>query len=74
MQAWGGTYADTMREYAVPIFEEKTGATVEIVDGAAPLSQLATEGDEAYIDVLSLDTFEVTQGNQMGVLETLDMS
>ena len=74
VQAWGGTYAQTMRDYAVPMFEEQTGATVEIVDGAAPLSQLATEGEEASIDVLSLDTFEVTQGNDMGVLEPLDLS
>lgn len=74
VQVWGGTYEETLRKYAIPAFEEETGATVAVVSGAAPLSQLATEGDEASIDILHLDTFEVTQGNDMDVLETLDYS
>lgn len=72
VQAWGGTYEETMRNEVIPAFEEKTGAKVEVVSGAAPLSQLATEGDSASIDVLSLDCNEVVQGSKMGVLETLD--
>lgn len=72
VQAWGGTYEETMRNDVIPKFEEKTGATVEVVSGAAPLSQLATEGNNASIDVLSLDCNEVVQGTEMGVLETLD--
>lgn len=74
VQVWGGTYEETLRSYAIPAFEEKTGAKVEVVSGAAPLSQLATEGDNASVDVLHLDTFEVTQGENMGILETLDTS
>lgn len=72
VQAWGGTYEETMRNDVIAKFEEKTGAKVEVVSGAAPLSQLATEGDNASIDVLSLDCNEVVQGTKMGVLETLD--
>lgn len=74
VQVWGGTYEETLRNYVIPRFEEKTGATVQVVSGAAPLSQLATEGDAATIDVLHVDTFEVVQGTNMGVLETLDTS
>ncbi|MGE4484668.1 MAG: ABC transporter substrate-binding protein [Oscillospiraceae bacterium] len=74
VQAWGGTYEETMRNYAIPMFEEMTGATVEVVSGGAPLSQLATEGDAASIDVLHVDCTEVVQGTEMGVLETLDFS
>lgn len=74
VQVWGGTYEETLRKYAIPSFEAKTGAKVEVVSGAAPLAQLATEGDNASIDVLHVDTFEVVQGNNMGVLETLDIS
>ncbi|MGE4276759.1 MAG: ABC transporter substrate-binding protein [Lawsonibacter sp.] len=74
VQVWGGTYEETLRNYVIPSFEEKTGATVEVVSGAAPLSQLATEGDNASIDVLHVDTFEVVQGTNMGVLEPLDVS
>ena len=74
VQVWGGTYEQTLRDYVIPSFEEKTGATVEVVSGAAPLAQLATEGDNASIDVLHVDTFEVVQGTDMGVLETLDTS
>lgn len=72
VQAWGGTYEETMRNDVIAKFEEETGAKVEVVSGAAPLSQLATEGDSASIDVLSLDCNEVVQGTNMGVLETLD--
>lgn len=72
VQAWGGTYEETMRDEVIPRFEEKTGASVEVVSGAAPLSQLATEGDNASIDVLSLDCNEVVQGTKMNVLEPLD--
>lgn len=72
VQAWGGTYEETMRNDVIKNFEEKTGAKVEVVSGAAPLSQLATEGENASIDVLSLDCNEVVQGTKMGVLETLD--
>lgn len=72
VQVWGGTYEDTMREYAIPKFEEETGATVEVVTGAAPLSQLATEGEEASVDVVNLDETEVLNGNDMGIWETLD--
>ena len=74
VQVWGGTYEETLRNYVIPSFEEKTGATVEVVSGAAPLAQLATEGDNASIDVLHVDTFEVVQGTDMGVLEVLDTS
>ncbi|HWR60361.1 MAG TPA: ABC transporter substrate-binding protein [Clostridia bacterium] len=72
VQVWGGTYEETLRNYVIPMFEEKTGATVEVVSGAAPLSQLATEGNNASVDVLHLDCSEVVQGTKMGVLETLD--
>lgn len=74
VQVWGGTYEETLRNHVIPTFEAKTGAKVEVVSGAAPLSQLATEGNEASIDVLHVDTFEVVQGTDMGVLETLDHS
>ena len=74
VQAWGGTYEETMRNYAIPMFEEMTGASVEVVSGGAPLSQLATEGDTASIDVMHVDCTEVVQGTNMGVLETLDLS
>lgn len=73
VQVWGGTYEETLRNYAIPMFEEQTKATVQVVSGAAPLAQLATEGNNASIDVLHLDTFEVTQGENMGVLETLNL-
>jgi len=74
VQVWGGTYEETLRNHVIPLFEEQTGATVEVVSGAAPLSQLATEGDKASIDLLHVDTFEVVQGTNMGVLEPLDVS
>lgn len=74
VQVWGGTYEETLRQYVIPAFEESTGAKVEVVSGAAPLSQLATEGNNASIDVLHVDTFEVVQGTDMDVLETLDTS
>lgn len=74
VQVWGGTYEETLRNHVIPSFEAKTGAKVEVVSGAAPLSQLATEGDNASIDVLHVDTFEVVQGTDMDVLETLDIS
>lgn len=74
VQVWGGTYEETLRNYAIPMFEKQTGAKVEVVSGAAPLSQLATEGDNASIDVLHVDSSEVTQGTKMDVLETLDAS
>lgn len=74
VQVWGGTYEETLRKHIIPMFEEKTGATVEVVSGAAPLSQLAIEGNNASIDVLHLDCSEVVQGTKMGVLETLDFS
>lgn len=74
VQVWGGTYEETLRNHVIPAFEKKTGATVEVVSGAAPLSQLATEGNEASIDVIHVDTFEVVQGTDMGVLEELDIS
>jgi len=72
VQVWGGTYEETLRNYVIPMFEEKTGANVKVVSGAAPLSQLAIEGDEASVDVLHLDCSEVVQGTNMGVFETLD--
>lgn len=74
VQVWGGTYEETLRNYVIPSFEAKTGAKVEVVSGAAPLSQLATEGNAASIDVLHVDTFEVIQGTDMDVLEPLDTS
>lgn len=74
VQVWGGTYEETLRGHVIPNFEAKTGAKVEVVSGAAPLAQLATEGSNASIDVLHVDTFEVVQGTDMGVLETLDTS
>lgn len=74
VQVWGGTYEETLRNHVIPMFEEETGATVEVVSGAAPLAQLATEGDKASVDVLHLDCSEVVQGTKMGVLETLDFS
>ena len=74
VQVWGGTYEETLRNYIIPAFEKKTGAKVEVVSGAAPLSQLATEGDAASIDVLHVDCSEVVQGTNMDVLETLDFS
>lgn len=72
VQVWGGTYEDTLRKYAIPIFEKQTGAKVEVITGAAPLSQLATEGESASVDVLNLDDSEVIKGTQMNLLETLD--
>lgn len=74
VQVWGGTYEETLRNHVIPSFESKTGAKVEVVSGAAPLAQLATEGSNVSIDVLHVDTFEVVQGTDMGVLETLDAS
>lgn len=74
VQVWGGTYEETLRNHIIPVFEEKTGAKVEVVSGAAPLSQLATEGNNASIDVLHVDCSEVVQGTNMDVLETLDFS
>lgn len=74
VQVWGGTYEETLRNHVIPGFEAKTGAKVEVVSGAAPLAQLATESNNASIDVLHVDTFEVVQGTDMGVLETLDTS
>lgn len=74
VQVWGGTYEETLRNHIIPSFEEKTGAKVEVVSGAAPLSQLATEGGTASIDVLHVDCSEVVQGTNMEVLETLDYS
>ncbi len=74
VQVWGGTYEETMREYAIPMFEEMTGATVEVLTGAAPLSQLAMEGDSATVDVVHLDESELIEGEKMGVFAPIDVS
>ena len=74
VQVWGGTYEETMREYAVPMFEELTGATVEVLTGAAPLAQLAMEGDEATVDVVHLDESELINGVGMGVFDAIDVN
>jgi putative spermidine/putrescine transport system substrate-binding protein len=74
VQVWGGTYEETMREYAIPAFEEETGATVEVITGAAPLTQFATEGDAASADIVHIDSTEVVKGTEMDVLETIDKS
>ena len=74
VQVWGGTYEETMREYAIPMFEEMTGATVEVLTGAAPLAQLAMEGDQATVDVVHLDESELIEGIGMGVFDTIDTS
>ena len=38
VQVWGGTYEETLRQYVIPAFEESTGAKVEVVSGATPVS------------------------------------
>ncbi len=74
VQVWGGTYEETLRNYAIPMFEEQTGATVEVLTGAAPIAQLATEGANASVDVLHLDDAEIVTGEPMGIFETLDLT
>lgn len=74
VQVWGGTYEETMRQFAIPVFEEKTGAKVEVITGAAPLTQFATEGDAASADIVHIDSTEVIKGTEMDVLETIDKS
>lgn len=72
VQVWGGTYEETMRTYAIPAFEEETGAKVEVITGPAPLTQFATEGDAASADIVHIDSTEVVKGTEMDVLETID--
>ena len=48
--SWGGTYEETLRNIVKPAFEERTGATMEIVLGSAPLAQLKAEGDDPSVD------------------------
>ncbi len=74
VQVWGGTYEETLRKYAIPMFEEQTGAKVDVLTGAAPLAQLATEGDKASVDVLHLDDAEIVSGKSMDIFETIDTS
>ena len=53
--SWGGTYEETLRNIVKPAFEERTGATLEIVLGSAPLAQLKAEGDDPSVDVLHVN-------------------
>ena len=55
VSAWGGTYEETLRNIVKPAFEERTGATLEIVLGSAPIAQLKAEGDDPSVDVLHVN-------------------
>ena len=57
--SWGGTYEETLRNIVKPAFEERTGATMEIVLGSAPLAQLKAEGDDPSVDVLHVNYYEM---------------
>lgn len=72
VQVWGGAYENTLREYVVKSFEEKTGAKVEVVLGTAPVAQLKTEGGNASVDVVHLAAAEAATGIALGVLAPLN--
>ena len=70
--SWGGTYEETLRNIVKPAFEERTGATMEIVLGSAPLAQLKAEGDDPSVDVLHVNYYEMMNGKLLGVTKELD--
>lgn len=70
--SWGGTYEETLRNIVKPAFEERTGATLEIVLGSAPLAQLKAEGDDPSVDVLHVNYYEMMNGKLLGVTKELD--
>ena len=70
--AWGGTYEETLRDIVIPAFEERTGATVEIVLGSAPIAQLKAEGDDPSVDVMHMNYYEMMNAKLLGVSAELD--
>lgn len=74
VQVWGGTYEETFKKYAAPIFEERTGATIEYVIGSTPIAQLGSEGDHPSVDLIHGDAAEVVRGTEMDLFETIDQS
>ena len=74
VQVWGGTYEETFKEYVEPIFEERTGATIEYVIGATPIAQLGAEGENPSVDLIHGDAAEVVRGTEMDLFETIDQS
>ena len=74
VQVWGGTYEETFKEYVEPIFEERTGATIEYVIGSTPIAQLGAEGENPSVDLIHGDAAEVVRGTEMDLFETIDQS
>ena len=74
VQVWGGTYEETFKKYAAPIFEELTGATIEYVIGTTPIAQLGSERDKPSVDLIHGDAAEVVRGTEMDLFETIDQS
>ncbi len=74
VSAWGGTYEETLRDIVKPAFEERTGATMEIVLGSAPIAQLKAEGNEPSVDVLHVNYYEMMNAKLLGVTKELDFS
>lgn len=72
--AWGGAYEETLRNIVKPAFEEKTGATMEIVLGSAPLAQLKAEGDSPSVDVMHLSYYEYQTAKMLEVSGPMDYS
>lgn len=72
VSAWGGTYEETLRNIVKPAFEERTGATLEIVLGSAPIAQLKAEGDDPSVDVLHVNYYEMMNAKMLGVTKELD--
>jgi len=72
---WGGSYADTIKKYAVEPLEKK-GATVELVLGGTGdrLSKLYAEKGNPSMDVAFLNLYESKQAIDDGVAEPADSS
>lgn len=70
--SWGGTYEETLTNLVKPEFEARTGATLEVVLGSAPLAQLKAEGSDPSVDVCHMNYYETMQGQSLGVLAEID--
>lgn len=72
---WGGSYADTIKKYAVEPLEKK-GATVELVLGGTGdrLAKLYAEKGNPTMDVAFLNLYESKQAIDDGVAQPVDSS
>lgn len=74
VQVWGGTYEETFKTYAAPMFEELTGATIEYVLGSTPIAQLGAEGENPSVDLIHGDAAEIVRGEEMDLFAVIDKS